>query len=133
MLLFMYMYHLHQCKLISVPLLFSEFHRIIRSIKEGKLKKVSVMAEAHWTLPEGVPSPAPDSGPSQIIISSIPKNMSVGHLDYFFENECAMQEGSYNLELQKDGTALMTLTANDLKKEGTQVLYGIYCYMYIHT
>ena len=82
------------------------------------------MAEAHWTLPEGVPSPTPNSGPVQIIISSIPKNMSVGHLDYFFENECEMQEGSYNLELQKDGTALMTLTANDLKKEGTQVLYG---------
>ena len=96
---------------------FSEFHMIIRSINETNLKRCSLMAEAHCTLSDLTLnlSSTVSLEPVQIIISNIPTSMKADHVEYFLESSCGIQDDNYHLELQKDGTAVITFTANPSK------------------
>ena len=82
--------------------------------KKGKI--FSLMAEAHWTLPEA-PDSTFNSGPVQIVISNMPtNNITLGHLEFFLEHHCGMpDDGSCSLELQEDVSALVSFTSNPLK------------------
>ena len=79
---------------------------------ETKIRKtVSLMAEAHWTLEEV------QCSAFQIVISNMPTdNVTLGHLEFFLEQHCGMpDDGSCGLELQKDGSALVSFTSNPKK------------------
>ena len=92
---------------------------------ETKIRKtVSLMAEAHWTLEE-VQCSAFNAGPVQIVISNMPTdNVTLGHLEFFLEQHCGMpDDGSCGLELQKDGSALVSFTSNP-KKTGMLCVQG---------
>ena len=96
--------------------LFSEFNAIIVSIMERKIRTVSLIAEAHWTLPEPQGS-AFTSGPVQIVISNMPTdNVTLGHLEFFLEQFCGMpDDGSSSLERREDGSVLVSFTSNPSK------------------
>ena len=85
-------------------------------MENKKGKTFSLMAEAHWTLP-GAPDSTFNSGPVQIVISNMPtNNTTLGHLEFFLEQHCGMpDDGSCSIELQENGSALVSFTSNPLK------------------